>query len=506
MPKKRHPTQYTKPPTTAPASLGLSSSPSRNAASNERSVNEILANLRQSNVSSSVPNPSLQSQLHTSPSVPPDLRDILRIPESPAPTPRRLQRRFINGRRGPPGPPPPRSWVSLAQPKHVVAAASFGGKDGAGGSLRALPLPGAYFPQDQSLVAMILRRMAVDWEQQRDWNKFYIYNLPCWLRVALIACISEFHDPGASVKDLRLILLGPSDAELEEYGVAPPDLANVNDDITHLDLAGSIGRSLSVKELGDLIFPAQKATDTAPTLSESWDAPAPTVGLVQMLPNLTHLSLAVDPTASKPPSWKQLLAIASKLNTVTHLSLAGWPEPSLTPNAKHTKVVSPTTGQSVQYGGTGTYSHTLDGDWTEAALMLRRLSGRMYGLEHLDLSGCADWFPALQHVVRDGESECCVDWAVDWGKVSLLRLTSGYALPEDATMAQVVQFDQWARSAAAVERHIRVQRGGKGKWLTVERDVVPDEASKMLERDAARRAAFGQARWFARPGNVSTQL
>ncbi|KXJ95623.1 tafazzin [Microdochium bolleyi] len=490
MPKKRHPTQYTKPPTTAPASLSLSSSSPRNADRHERSVNEILANLRRSTLNST-PNPALQSQLHTSPSVPPNLRNILQLPESPAPAPRRLQRRFINGRRGPPGPPPPRSWVSLTESRRATCSGtdSFGGKNGVASSLPALPLPGAYYPEDQSLVAMTLRRMAADWAQQRDWNRFYLYTLPSRLRTALIAYLSEFYDAGITARDLRLILIGPPNEELETYKVAPPDLAIINDDVTDLDLAGSIGRSVSIKELGDILFPAQKPTETEPELLDSWDAPSPTAGPARLLPNLTRLSLAVEPTASKPPSWKHLLAIASKLNTVTHLSLVGWPEPSFTPNAKHTKVISPTTGQAVQYGGTGTYSHTLDGDWTEATLMLRRLSGRMYSLEHLDLSGCADWFPALRHVVRDAGDAECVDWAGDWGKVRTLRLTSGYALPEDATLAQVTRFDEWVRSAAAVERHIGQQRGGRGKWITVERDVLPERAKKMLEWEALQQTA-----------------
>lgn len=358
---------------------------------------------------------------------------------------------------------------------------------------------------------MALRRMATDWEQPRDWNRFYIYNLPSRLRVALAAYISDFHDPGVTASDLRLILQGPPHDELENYGVAPPDLEVLNGDVRDLDLAGSIGRSISIKELGDLLFPASKTSEQDSTLLESWDAPSPTAGPTVLLPGLTRLSLAVDPTAGRQPSWRHLLAIAGKLSAITHLSLAGWPEPSLTPNAKHTKVISPMTGQSVQYGGTGTYSHTLDNDWTEATLLLRRLSRRMYSLEHLDLGGCADWFPALKHVVRDDPEnvEVCVDWAGAWGKIATLRLTSGYALPEErqpqftglageeaaggeaggATKAQIIRFDEWIKTATEVERHIRVQRGGRGKWITVERDVLPEYAKKVLEWEAAQQAA-----------------
>ncbi len=145
------------------------------------------------------------------------------------------------------------------------------------------------------------------------------------------------------------------------------------------------------------------------------------------------------------------------------------------------KVKSPTTGRSVQYGGTGPYSHSLDNDWTEASILLKKLSRALYRLEYLDLTGCADWFPALKGGVSVAEAQS-VDWAGDWGKIITLRLCSGYALPEDATAGQISRFADWISAATEVEKHIRTQRSGKGRWITVEKDSLSEGEKQALER------------------------
>ncbi|KAI8632147.1 hypothetical protein F5Y19DRAFT_423495 [Xylariaceae sp. FL1651] len=476
MPKKRHQAKYSKPPSVAPASLRRSSSSRPASEQNSRSVNELLANLRRSTLNPNAASASSSFSAATAPSVPPTLRHILQIPETPAPAPRRLQRRDLNGRRQPPGPPPPRSWIALSQSRHAPPLS--------GGQIRHWPLPGAYAPDEGSLVDTILRRMALDWGQQRDWNRFYLYTLPSRMRSALLGYISELHGPGVSAIDLRLVLMGPSNDELAEYGLPPPNANTLNADVFYLDLTSSIGRSLNVKELNELLFrPTTTLAPLADTLQDSWDAPAPTAGPVKLLPNLTQLSLAVDPGSTSSVSWKQLLSLAGKLAKLTHLSLAGWPEPTLTPNAKFAMITSPTTGRSVQYSGTGPYSHVLDGDWSEAILVLKRLSRMLYGLEYLDLTGCGDWFPALREQ-SDGEFRLdFVDWIGDWGKITTLRLNSGYGLTEESSTAQVLRFANWIDSAVAVEKHIRTQRSGRGRWITVERDALPERAQAIVERE-----------------------
>ncbi|KAI0023082.1 tafazzin [Xylariomycetidae sp. FL0641] len=503
MPKKRHPTRYTKPPSTAPASLSLSSSSRNTSGNHDRSVNGLLASLRRSDLNS----PPGAQNAHfaaATPSVPPHLRHILQIPETPAPRPRRPQRRDVNGRRAPPGPPPPRSWIGLGTSRHAPAKSSTEGQT----RIQHWPLPGMYMPSEGGLIDMVLRRMALDWEQQRDWNRYYLYTMPSRLRAALLAYVSALHEPGLSAADLRLVLAGPPDEELAEYDVQKADNATLNGDVFCLDLAGSLGASLSLKELSEVLFPPKAAgagagptSDPADAAPDSWDAPEPTSGLpAQLLPNLTHLSLAIQPSspegggAAPPVSWKQLLSLAAKLPQLTHLSLAGWPEPSLTPNAKYARVTSSAAmgGRTVQYGGTGPYSHTLDGDWAEAIALLRRLARALYGLEHLDLTGCGDWLPALRASADTSTTTTVrVDWVRDWGKVASLRLASGYAVRvvggegegSSSSPAQIRRLADWADEALAVERHIRAQRAGRGPWLDVHRDVLPDGAAEVAARE-----------------------
>ncbi|KAI3322217.1 hypothetical protein HD806DRAFT_523581 [Xylariaceae sp. AK1471] len=478
MPKKRHQPQYSKPPSVAPASLRLSSSSQSTSEHHDPSVNELLANLRRSTLN---PHASSSYSAATAPSVPPTLRQILGVPETPAPAPRRPQRRDLNGRRPPPGPPPPRSWISLSQSRHTPSLSGLW-QDGTDRRLRHWPMPGAYAPGEGSLVDMVLRRMALDWEQQRDWNRFYLYTLPSRLRSALLGYVSELYSPGVSTTDLRLVVSGPSNDELAEYGLQPPDANTLNADVFSLDLTSSIGKSLTLKELNELLFGSKKAIAPAgDAVLDSWDAPAPIAGPVELLPNLTHLSLAIDPGSTPSVSWKQLLSLAGKMPQLTQLSLASWPEPSLTPNAKFAKITSPTTGRSVQYGGTGPYSHDIDGDWTEAILVLKRLSRLLYGLEYLDLTGCGDWSRALREQ-SDGEFQVdLVDWVGGWGKITTLRLNSGYGLADDSSKTQVLRFADWIDSAVAVEKHIRMQRSGRGPWITVERDTLSETAQAVVE-------------------------
>ena len=438
-------------------------------------MNEILANLRRTSLKGGANQGGPLPQ--TTPSVPPELRQIFQIPETPAPAPRRpAHRRTINGRRAPPGPPPPRSWISLAQSRH--APSDYHAKTA--GQIQHYPLPGAYEPGEGSLVAITLQGLAKDWERQREWNRFYLYTLANQLSIALLAYVSERYEPGLSASDVRLVLAGPPAEELSEYGLEQVDPSEWNADVHYLDLSSAIGKSLSLKELGDLLYPPTTTPDSEDVF-ESWDAAEPSLGPRRLLPNLTHLSLASDPASNPSLSWRQLLSFASKIPTLTHLNLSGWPEPSLTPNAKLAKMTSPTTGQSVQYGGTGLYSHTLDNEWTESSILLRKLSKALYRLEYLDLTGCADWFPALKGGTSGSSENNSVDWVGDWGKITTLRLCSGYALPEDASVGQISRFADWISAAREVEKHIRARRAGQGRWITVEKDSLSEEEKRTWE-------------------------
>ncbi|KAI2635380.1 hypothetical protein GGS21DRAFT_515535 [Xylaria nigripes] len=486
MPKKRHQPIYSKPPSVAPASLRLSSSSQSTSEHHGLSVNERLANLRRRTLNPHDAQASSSLSAATSPSLPPTIQHILQLPEAPAPLPRRPQRRDRNGRRLPPGPPPPRSWTVPSQSPYATSS-SILRSNGSGTRIRHWPMPDVYTPLEGGLIDMVLRRIALDWDQQRDWNRFYLYTLPSRLRSALLGYVSEYCSLGVSIMDLRLVILGPPEDELAHYGLELPDMSTFNSDFSCLDLTCSLGKSLSLKELHEFLFGPKRLPAPAEYLvQDSWDAPAPVAGPVQILPNLTHLSLAIDPGSTPSVSWKQLLSLADKLTQLTHLSLAGWPEPSLTPNAKFAKLVSPTTGRSVQYSGTGPYSHNLDEDWTEAIFILRRLSRLLYCLEYLDLAGCSDWVRALRET-SDGEFKVdLVDWSTDWGKISTLRLNSGYALAEDSSETQVLQFARWIDEAVAIEKYIRAQRSGRGRWINVEKDVLSEGAQAIVQREKAR--------------------
>jgi hypothetical protein len=317
---------------------------------------------------------------------------------------------------------------------------------------------------------MVLRRFALDWEWQRVYCQYHLYELPTNLRIALIAYLVTYTAEGVSLRDLQAILLPPPD--IPEYHDDPALAPSaVNENFNYLDLSGSLGRSLKIRELSDLLFPPKpEGVD----LQDSWDEPEQAAAGIPrlLLPNLTHLSLALDPAYPHAVSWRQLLAFATHLPGLTHLSLAFWPEPTLTPNAKLATVVSPETGRTVQYGGTGPYSHSLDDDWAEQVLLLRRLSRSLYGLEYLDLTGCGAWFPALWASAGEGDT---IDWAGAWGKVTTLVMFPGYRLREDAEPAETSRYWEFVDYAKRVGRHVRHQRAGKGRFLTVETCKRPGE-------------------------------
>ncbi|GAB0146406.1 hypothetical protein EsHS_00006808 [Epichloe bromicola] len=417
-------------------------------AQSPKSVNELLANLRHSAAGPS----SSRSLPTTSPSVPPAIREILQIPETPSPVSRRpVRQRFdINGRRLPAGPAPPRSWLlkQCAQENVENSLSRFSRITYS--SLDGTCLPGSALPHPGSLIDITLKSLAANWDVHRVYNQYHLYFIPSHLKSALIRYVGLASEGGISLSDLRTILVPPEgiygDDELDTQ-------ANSNSEITFLDLSASMGRFLRLKDVLDLLFNNAKVTDVVMVeeVQESWEAanasPSPPRLL---LPNLTHLSLALDPQKNRDVSWKQLLTLSSKLPTLTHLSLAYWPEPCLTPRAKYSTISAPH-GQNIPYGGTTIYSHSLDHDWSEALLVLRMLSNSLYELEFLDLTGCAPWFQALQR--RDGHDY--VDWSGTWGKVTGLRLFAGWTPGAEAMVPDQVAYTSAVDTAKKVERHIR---------------------------------------------------
>ncbi|KAF4587370.1 hypothetical protein GQ602_004063 [Ophiocordyceps camponoti-floridani] len=398
MPRKRHHIQSLKP--FSVISPVQASAPDRPPAS----VNERLANLRRaSSVGSGVPS----TVAPAAPSLPPAIREVLQLPEAPAPLPRRrpARQRFDHeGRRLPAGPAPPRSWLSrgsdvrsrLSLSSPAVSAAL--GQDGTG-------LPGVYYPASGSLVDLALRRLARDWEIHGVYSRHLLYYLPDHLKPALMRCLGTT-GPGVTIADLKAMLLPPPPDGEEDDG------DSLQRQVSCLELSGSIGRSLALKSLSSLLFPRMEPETE--TVQDSWDAEPIYHPPRTLLPHLTHLSLSLDGKARpEDVSWRQLLSLSSKLSsTLTHLGLAFWPPPRLNAAAPQGSSSCPASND----------------DWDEAPLVLRQLSRRLYRLEFLDLTGCGPWFGALK--TESGHDS--VDWVWAWGRVSVLRLYSGWMLGADA--------------------------------------------------------------------------
>lgn len=188
-------------------------------------------------------------------------------------------------------------------------------------------------------------------------------------------------------------------------------------------MSGAIGHSLTFKQLVELI---QKPAPTNEVNSDlSWEESISNP-LSPPIPTLTHLSLSHPSPAT---SWSRLISFTKHTPALTHLSLAFWPVPSLNPNAT-TTVMASRYAKDVQYGGTNYYSHSLEGDFREAAEVLRRLAAKLPNLEYLDLTGCADWIRALRWVGDGDDSDRGVDWGSQWIKLHTLKAHSGLILSD----------------------------------------------------------------------------
>ncbi|KAK0744115.1 hypothetical protein B0T18DRAFT_329791, partial [Schizothecium vesticola] len=413
--------------------------------SESRGVNELLADLRRTRA----PGTALHRPADLPPTLPPAIRSIWQLPEAPPLRPRRHDRRTA-------GPPAPRSWLSAAS--RSASLRKMQQYD----ELRSRdhrPLPGQRLPEPGSLMDVVLKQFAVDWDFQREYNHYLLYDLPTHVRMSLVAYLSLLRPDGVSLDDLRVLLLPPQD-DSDPSSSLHPTLAN--DTFTHLDLTNALAHpTLTLPSLSKFLFPPSPS----PSPQDSWDDDPPTLPALTttLLPALTHLSLEILPShSSTTASWRHLLAFVARAPHLTHLSLAYWPRPCLTPGAELAAVVGPH-GREVAYSGTGPYSHTLDGDYSESILLLRRLSKALYSLEFLDLTGCGEWAAALwMSTTGEGGGEC-VDWVGDWGKVERVRLGPGYELGEGAGGEEREAWEGLVRVGRVLEREVRGRRRGRGR-------------------------------------------
>lgn len=438
MPKKHYNAQFSKPVSSVHPSLSASCIPSRNCPGPNQgsgsSVNELINHLRRSQA------PSAADRTHNdfnTPTVHPSLRAIFQVPETPPPRPRpgmQPSRRT----RGPAGPPPPRSW--LTDSIHAPAGSSKKRVSQLEAGLtvpnRLDRLPGLRLPDERSLLHFTFKALASNWHWHVAYDQHYLATLPIRYKEVLLSYIAVYNNhTNGGIGALGLETLFLDDTELED--------ATGSDTLTHLDLACSISSASNFKQLASYMTKTTTTADVAPSVGDTssdfipagksdevlddWEAVADANNTIAhsiaqpRFPNLTHLSLS-HPSTTTPPSWRQLLALTPHLATLTHLSLAYWPIPSLTPNAITATTTSPR--GKVDFGATNFYS-AIDGDWKEAASILRRLSKATYCLKWLDLEGCGSWIAALAW--EDNEASLgSAEWNGGWRGVEVVKVGQGW--------------------------------------------------------------------------------
>ena len=352
------------------------------------------------------------------PSLPPSLRNILQLPEAPPPRPR-PNLRIAGGRlRVPAGPAAPASWMKrnihgASAPRGSVPVAQGG--DTASNDM----LPDSYLPDGDSLVSKCLIALAREWNWHKEHDQYYIATIHVRYKEAFLYYVSLYNACGIDLAGLNLLFLDAT--ELED--------ATGAENSTHLDLSRSIGHSLKLSHLRQLLNASAAnihALEDFDSVPESWDSdelphdletpnipyPSPRFS------NLTHLSLARPGSTA---TWKGLLEIAPYLSTLTHLSLAHWPL-FLTLNPKSLTAYRETPYGNVRYGASDIYSTTLDSDFSEPASILRRLSKSTYCLQWLDLTGC--WYAI--HALSTEQ----IDWCGTWRALETVKVGSETQLPE----------------------------------------------------------------------------
>ncbi|KAI9754998.1 MAG: hypothetical protein M4579_004472 [Chaenotheca gracillima] len=476
MPRKHHHPHFSKPAGTTHRSLTTSPHASSSAAANTSgaSVNDLLSNLRRTRISSPDDRAQRHYEVANAPTVHPSLKGILNVADTPPPRPRPGMRLAPGARRGPAGPPPPSSWLNTSRhaPAHLREHPRTHDQQ------RSRPdrldrLPGLDIPDEHSLLDICLSRLARNWAFHVEFDQHYLATLPGNIKSVLLAYIAT-HGPatGLDINGLKVLFRDADEVEG----------ANSSDDITHLDLAGAAGTSLSLKQL-DKFFSNPRSNPVAPTahpvhpttdmrspqgaksvqpqlqqeqeqeqhkkqqqqqlphsdddFGESWEALADALTSLSTpipstarFPCLTHLSLS-HPSPSA--SWSRLLDVTPHLVTLTHLSLAYWPPPYLTPNSKTATTSSRYSG-SISFSGSDYYAE-YEGDWSEAAGVLWRFSRATYCLKWLDLEGCGQWANALEWQGAGGYAAwepSGADWTGGWRGVETVVVSQG-PLPSPPT-------------------------------------------------------------------------
>ncbi|KAJ5164011.1 uncharacterized protein N7500_005841 [Penicillium coprophilum] len=522
MPKKRQ-RFYAKPTNSAHHSLALSGSRHHGGSgvqgsASATSVNDLISHLRRTQTPSAIDDdPSNSSRPQRSSvaprSVHPSLRDVLELPATPPPRPRPGARRTVFGVRPPRptvGPPAPASWLSgnldltgdqgLPDRMPVVFEEEIH---------RLTRLQGARFPDQRSLVHLMLKSMALNWSWHVEYDGPFLSHLPNHIKELLLSYIAVYARGSplrGYMKGLRPLFLTRQDQERisdENPDFNDSRVVDTDFNIARLDLGNALGSWITLKQLtNEMILPLDPAVgvsgheigedvptswdeyvhnDTAKAMLDPFPAPSIPKAITQTLrfPELRALSLA-HPTPSAA-SWTALLNLIAHLPTLTHLSLAHWPIPCRNPRAATSRI----------RGAVTRFSNLdpLNDNWAEAASILRQLSRSTYCLKWLDLEGCGEWLPALKWVGKDPDGlpqspdTVGPEWNGSWRDVEWLGIGPGFLDLTKSKNSSHVQSDEIPdlqthssdfsihtnhfRNAREVLRHIRQMRKGK-KWLEIE--------------------------------------
>ncbi|EXJ93239.1 hypothetical protein A1O3_01796 [Capronia epimyces CBS 606.96] len=510
MPKKHQQRALlTKPQSSSPHTLSLSKSPATPShnASSQRTVNDLIRESRRLQIRNE-PRPVLALNAT---SIPPSLREVLDIPPPPPPAPRVGTRSSGPSRlRRIPGPPVPTSWLTDSIHAPRVESSLVDEDNNRRVQNRTSNLPEGLFPPPDSLQHLVLKKIASNWGWHAEHDYDYLEFLPTNLKETLLSYIAVYNE--VPVNPLKVLFF--NDTEEED-----------RDAVRRLDLSNGLGAWATLKQL-ERVLVSRRALSTfeesgpatvgSPSVRppESWDvdddsdeatsiALTPGPEIAPGFKNLKHLSLAISPTNARAASWISLLSLATELRTLTSLSLAYWPLPTFTPIAASTRAVIKAPGsRPVVYGGSDIYT-SYDNNWREAAGILRTLSRSLYCLQWLDLTGCGDWFAALQWSGSSLESSSPErlgpEWNGGWRGLETLVLEVGWTpiMPSvDATPAQSNQtswdvenerhlyrynkererYMEICSTAKAVARHLRaIRKDSGGKWIQVDcsEDLTP---------------------------------
>ncbi|EPS38230.1 hypothetical protein H072_7918 [Dactylellina haptotyla CBS 200.50] len=380
--------------------------------------------------------------LASAPTVHPSLRAILGVNESLPPQPR--ARGFIvpNSWRGRNGFDP---YRRLQDGESTTSSAS--GFEARGSSTYPNFEVGSAFDLEDiagfepgaplSLVNTCLRSVARNWQFHLVYDKYFLRELRPTHKSLLLAhlaaytlsrrqqYVAEEEVLAGSINKTGFEILFRAPFPADKYDTADEASAAEIDStltiggteyVSHLNFAGSIGYSISLRELSRLFcrkISAKPGADASSSkaagkqpVPDSWedfadDDDAANIATspfspdikIRHFPNLTHLSLAYP--KSSAVSFSDLLKLAKDgIPTITHLSLANWPTP-----------ISGASSLSVE---------------VRVSTNLRHLSQSLICLRYLDVSDCdSDMYRGLQ----DG-----VDWAECWKKVDEVVARQGQAL------------------------------------------------------------------------------